>query len=55
MAAAAARVGQGGVNAKTIAEGGPQRKRGAMVGAVVFVATAAMFAVAWFAHWIPHH
>jgi serine/threonine-protein kinase len=49
MAAAAARV-----NAKAIAEG-PQRKRGAVVGAVVFVATAAAFAVAWFAHWIPHH
>jgi len=49
MEAVAARV-----NAKAMAEGGP-RKRGAVVGAVVFVATAAAFAVAWFAHWIPHH
>jgi serine/threonine protein kinase len=53
MAAAAARVGQGGLNAKAVAEGAP-RGRGAVLGAVVFVATAAMFAVAWFAHWIPH-
>ena len=48
MEAAAARV-----NAKAIAEG-PPRKRGAVVGAVVFVATAAAFAAAWFAHLIPH-
>ena len=52
MEAAAARAG-GPMNAKAIAEG-PQRKRGAVVGAVVFVATAAAFAVAWFAHWIHH-
>ena len=49
METAAARV-----NAKAMAEG-PPKKRGAVVGAVVFVATAAAFAVAWFAHWIPHH
>ncbi len=54
MATAAARVGQGGGSAKAIADGQPPKKRGAMVGAVVFVATAAAFAVAWFAHWIPH-
>jgi serine/threonine protein kinase len=48
METAAARV-----NAKAIAEG-PPRKRGAVVGAVVFVATAAAFAAAWFAHLIPH-
>jgi serine/threonine protein kinase len=54
MAAAAARVGQGGLNAKAVADGGPPRKRGAVVGAAVFVATAAVFAAAWFAHLIPH-
>jgi hypothetical protein len=53
MAAAAARVG-GPMSAKSLA-GGAQRNRGAVLGAVVFVATAAVFALAWFAHWIPHH
>jgi serine/threonine protein kinase len=53
MAAAAARAG-GPINAKAIADAAP-RKMGAVVGALVFVATAAAFAVAWFAHWIPHH
>ncbi|HEY2510123.1 MAG TPA: serine/threonine-protein kinase [Polyangiaceae bacterium] len=44
----------GAGNAKALAEG-PPRKMGAVVGAVVFLATAAAFAVAWFAHWIPHN
>ena len=54
MAAAAARVGQGGMSAKAIADGTPPKKRGALVGAAVFVATAAVFAAAWFMHLIPH-
>jgi serine/threonine-protein kinase len=33
----------------------PQRGKGAILGAVVFVATAAAFAAAWFAHLIPHN
>jgi serine/threonine-protein kinase len=48
MEAVAARV-----NAKAMAEGMPRKRK--MLGALVVVATAAAFAVAWFARWIPHH
>jgi hypothetical protein len=34
-------------------EAGPRNRK--VVGALVVVATAAAFAVAWFARWIPHH
>jgi hypothetical protein len=53
MQTAAARAA-GAPNAKDLVAS-QQRGKGAIVGAVVFVATAAAFAAAWFAHLIPHH
>jgi len=52
MQTAAARAA-GAPNAKDLVAGS-QKGRGALVGVLVFVATAAVFAIAWVAHWIPH-